>query len=226
MLKRRSLLAMLTAVGLALLLVGVVFASQGGTEIQGYVIDLVEVTEDGNQSTWVYAVTASGSVPKYDLSHWSLGIGGCYELVKPPNGSIYTTPINDYGCGSRYTCTEGDYKVVHEAGMGGQATITDGIKFDSQNRALGRDNMKTQIFTFTIQKEDEQDFRLGETYIDLKMGTHLYKDTFLGPVCAPNPVTIVALEAGGRPAYWGIAGLVGVVVIGLGWRRRFRERDR
>ncbi len=226
--KKRSLWGILIAVGLAFVLVGTVLASMDQKVLEGYIIDLVDVTEDGNQSTWVYAVTAGDTVPDNELSHWSLGIGSCYTIVFPVADSFYTTPINDYGCGSIYTCTQGAYDVVHDAGM--TSVVTDGIKFefddDSGTLPLGPDNQTTQIFTFTIQKSENQDFRLGETYLDVKPGATVDAGEIEGPVCAPNPVTIASLHAGGRSEYWGIVALVGVVVVGMGWRRHSHVRDR
>mgnify|MGYP006300513121 CR=1 FL=1 len=127
---KQRLLTSLIVIGLAFLLVGTAFAYLDRTEIKGYTIDLVKVTEDGNQSTWVYAVTAGDTVPSTDLSHWSVGIGGCYEVVDPSKGNTYTTPTSGYGCDSAYTCTQGIYLIEGEAGGAGVPT-TPGIKFEA-----------------------------------------------------------------------------------------------
>ncbi len=222
MLYRRFLWKILVVLALALLAVGTVYAIEGSTTLSGYTIDLVEVTEDtaNNQSTWVYAITADYGVPANGLSHWSLGIGSCYEVVEPPVGSIYTTPITNYGCGDVYTCSQGSYTVYYDAGM--SSTVTDGIKFetyDSDNE-LGPDNLTTQIFEVTVQKESDQIFRRGDTYVDVKPGDTLYTGEVVGPVCEPNAVTIAGLDARGRPEYWTVTGFAGMVVFVLVWRRR------
>jgi hypothetical protein len=222
MILKKRLVQLGIAVGLALLLVGAVLAYMDRVVLMGYTIDLVEVSEQGNLSMWVYAVTAGDQVPENDLSHWSLGIGSCYTLVTPTDGSIYTTPIDGYECGSTYTCTQGTYLVVYDAGMGGTSAVTDGIKFETQTGYLGLDNQRTQIFTFTIEKAADQELRIGDAYLDVKPGNTLYQDTVMGAVCAPNSVTITAIEAHGQATYWAIAGLVGTIVLGASWRRRFR----
>ncbi len=229
MAKTQRLLTSLVAIGLAFLLMGTVAAYRDRTEIEGYTIDLVEVTKNGNQSTWVYAVTAGESVSSTDLSHWSLGIGSCYEVVVPFDGDTYTTPTGGYGCGSFYTCTQGIYKVEGEAGGGGVPTVP-GIKFEAEDHdefpPLGLSNQTTHVFTLTIQKEGDQEFRIGDAYLDMKGGGWIDQGEIDGPVCYPNPVTIASLEARGHPEKWGIVGLVGGVIAGIGWRKRSSDRGR
>ncbi len=226
--RKKNLLGVIIAVALASLMVSAVLAYLDRTVLEGYTFDLVAYTAAGDRSTWAYAVTAGELMQSSDFriqglpSHWSLGIGSCYTIVAPPEGSLYTTPLEGYECGTTYTCTQGTYTIRYAAGLEGSTALTDGIKFETEVEELVFNNL-TQVFTFTIEKAPNQDLRIGDTYVDLRTGDDLYPGEIRGPVCAPNAVAITALEARGH-ATWAIIGVVGLITLSVGWRVRPRNR--
>jgi hypothetical protein len=184
-----------------LLSVQAVLAYLDRVVLQDYIVDLVSYEINGNQSTWVYAVTYNVSSTNQSppaLSHWTLGMDlTCYDVVEPvaAETNAYTTPTDPaYGCGDTYTCTQATYDLV-EYGADPTLGLTDGVKWADVivGPQIGPSNPTTQIFILTVQAAEH---RIGDVLVGVKYGnTGEVTGTITGPVCAPNAVEMAAVNA-------------------------------
>lgn len=198
--------AILGAVALAILVFGVALAAASITLLQ-YQLDFIEVTKEGDISTWTYAVTASGdeSMP---LDLWSLKVDkACGYIVESPDESFggertYTT-LTAYAlqqgpdagvdiCAGTYDCQAASYSVYH-----GYDTITSlfGIKFYNSDLPLSSANPGTHVFQVQVAKPDEH--RTGDAVAGVAVGgaqASVEKGPLTGPVCAPTAVSLVGFK--------------------------------
>lgn len=197
---RRVAIPILVA-AMMLLSVQAVLAYLDRVVLQDYIVDLVGYDINGNQSTWVYAVTyniSSTNESPPALSHWTLGMDlTCYDVVEPAAAetNAYTTPTDPaYGCGDTYTCAEATYALV-EYGKDATLGLVDGIKWAdvSSGPQIGPSTPDTQIFVLTVQADEH---RIGEVPVGVKYGANNnITGTITGPVCPPNAVQMASVSA-------------------------------
>lgn len=220
---RRHLIkiAFLGAVVLALSVFGVAFATIYDTAVvSNFTIDFLGVTDvGGGVSQWTYAITEPlVNTPAGGLSHWTLGIQPCgYEIVKPLPGTTFTTINNVVECADgTYDCQVADYLV--EQNDFGTVPGLYGIKFNfSSGDALnGGDPPHTHVFRFQLSTPSGN-YLVGDTDVLVKTGGGA--DAFgmgliQGPVCPPNAVNVVSLDAGSSQ-YVTTMGLVAFLAVAL-----------
>lgn len=173
------------AVAAILLLTGLALAGSS-TTLLGYQIDYLSFTDNGNDtSTWTYAVTAGGD-EQFDLSHWTLGIEACYDILTPANDAEYTTLTTGFGCGTTYTCEASTCTVKH--GLDDTTGVT-GIKFEDCEPQLGPEAPlpRTHIFQFTVAGVPIQG---GDVDVAVKAGAPTGVGSITGPACSPTAVAL------------------------------------
>jgi hypothetical protein len=167
--------------------------------LQDYIVDLVNYEVNGNQSTWVYAVTYNTDGPTEDppaLSHWMLGMDlSCYEIIIPEEEKTYTTPTDSqYECGATYTCTQATYNEI-EYGSDPTLGLMSGVKWGDviAGPQVSLATPDTQIFVLTVEADEH---RIGEIPVGVKYGNQYnITGTIMGPVCSPNAVEMTAVSA-------------------------------
>lgn len=207
------------ALAILILSFSAVALAGSSTTLLGYQIDYLGFVNNGNNtSTWTYAVTSTSAAPTQALSHWTLGVGACYDIVSPANGSQYTTPTTGFGCGSTYTCEPTTCTVVH----GNDATTgVDGIKFEDCDPQLSKDPVRTHIFRFTVTGVPTNP---GDVQVGVKPGNTTATGLITGPSCAPNAVSIASAGAvaegnSGSLLAWAAAMLLAAAALWL-WRKQ------
>lgn len=220
----RAILALAAAL-LPLLIFQVALAYQDRVVLGGYTVDLVGYEQNGNDVTWIYAVSANASAPpERGLSHWTLALGSCYTITFPPTGQVYTTrdDLTQYGCGSTYTCTVGSYDVVR----GTDPTLgISGQKWEARDGQLSASNLTTHIFTMTITAPQ---LRIGYTDVGVKYGTTTVTGQIKGPVCDPTAVGLTSFSATPRASgrtIW-ILGVLPLLVLAGAVLRAGRAQER
>lgn len=190
------------------------------TNVLNYQIDHLGFVDNGNNtSTWTYAVTADGDEAKQALSHWTLGVGACYDILSPSDDSDYTTPTAGFGCGTTYNCEQTTCTVVHGVDA---TTGVSGIKFEDCDPQLSAvpPLPRTHIFRFTVAGVPSAPANVA---VGLKTGAGQATGLVTGPSCGPNAVSIERLTAAqeantGSLAAW--AGGMFLAAAGLFvWRR-------
>lgn len=159
----------------------------------------VQDNGDGTH-TWTYSVEGTGGsdgVVDSELSHWTLGLGACYDgTISPGNGDTYTT-IGSYDADGDSTAdVTGTGGVTYTVLLGLDPTTgVDGIKYeDPDPEAVGTGD--TQIFQFTTALSDP---RVGDVAVATKTGIAEETATIAGPVCAPTAVTLSSASTQSTP---------------------------
>ena len=181
------------------------------TTLLGYQIDSLGFVNNGNgTSTWTYAITANGDEARA-LSHWTLGIGACYDIVSPVNGSGYPTVTSGFGCGSTYNCQASTCTVVH--GNDPTTGIT-GIKFEDCSPQLDGSSPlpRTHIFQFTVDRVPSLG---GDVTVGVKPGNEIAKGDIAGPACSPSTVALNDFSASGLPASAGWLLVAALIALGV-----------
>lgn len=188
---------------------GVALAADSVT-LLGYQFDLLGFTDNGdNTSTWTYAVTADGD-ETYGLSHWTLGIGTCYDVISPADGASYTTITDHPLClDGTYTCIESECTAVHGLDP---TTGVDGIKFEDCDPQLGDNLLGTHIFQFTV---DDVPIEGGDVDVAAKGGGGLEVGTITGPACGSTAVKLAGLSVTQTGAEWGTL-ILALAMLSLG----------
>lgn len=209
------------AFSLAAIIVGVALAA-GSVTLAGYQIDFLGFEQTGDTSTWRYAVTASGDETS-GLSHWTLELASCYDIVAPANGSAYTTLTGITPCtDGTYNCQAAEYTVVHG---NDPTTLLTGIKFEDPDQQLSSANQVTHIFEITVQFDGTHS--VADVGVGVKTGQGEPTGVISGPACVPTAVSLASfgegkssnLQVGAFLAIAGAFALVGGVVIQRNWKK-------
>jgi hypothetical protein len=202
------------ALSLAAMIVGAALAVDSVT-LLNYQIDFLGFEQTGDTSTWRYAVTANGDEAN-GLSHWTLELGSCYEIIAPTNN--YSTPTNlDVCTDGTYSCQSSNYTVVQGIDP---TTGLSGIKFEDPSSALASGNQVTHIFEITVQYDGDH-VLASEIGAGIKAGQGEQIGAISGPGCVPTAVSLVSfgagkssnLQVGAFLAVVGAFALVGGVVV-------------
>lgn len=221
-------IAFLGALILTLAVFGVAYATIFDTAVvSGFTVDFLGVTDKGSGVTeWTYAITEPlASTQGGGLSHWTLGIAQCgYEIKTPDPGTVYTTINTVAECDGTYACQITDY-AVEQNDFGTVPGLT-GIKFnfagDPGEDLNGGDPAHTHVFRFQLMTASGN-YLVGDTDVVVKTGGGA--DAFelgliQGPVCPPNAVDVVSLEAGdNQPQHavtFGLVAFMAIVLMGGG----------
>lgn len=202
---------------MVMLVSGVVWAATS-VNLMGFTIDVVSHEENGDQSTWTYAVTAGPAASK-GLSHWTLGLETCVDSIMAPDEGSYTTPTNIPACSGTYTCQSTNYLATYGLDP---TTGVNGIKFDSAGEQLSVGNQVTHIFQITVDNYVTS----GPLNAAVKAGSSSLSGSITGPMCG-TPLAVgmtasTALAPDGSLLLWA-AGLPAALTLALLLLRRSRQ---
>jgi hypothetical protein len=232
--KRKFQIVVIFAMLLSLLGFTVALAAST-VSLNNYQIDLIEANKVDDQSTWTYAITASGDELQ-TMSGWTVSIDkNCTYLVTTPLPSTapdrsYTT-LTSYVlqkgasagsdvCDGTYNCEAASYSVSNRDP---DSNIL-GVHFSNPDVALGSASPVTHIFQFTLLKTGDHNVADGPT--SLTVSTNSFESGVISsPACPPTAVDLVQLSASSNAnftALWILglaAGLCVLVLAVITYRR-------
>jgi hypothetical protein len=164
----------------------------------GYKVDFlgVELVDPVNhQHTWTYAITAPDPIGMgQGLSHWTLEVNACYQIVAPENNAPYTTLTDiDLCTDGTYSCAASTYTAIQ-----GQDPTTgvNGLKFEDPTPDIGPG--ETHVFQLTTQTiRNEISGATGKAAI--KYGDGIELGNLTTPACDTNAIDLISLEASPSP---------------------------
>jgi hypothetical protein len=194
--------ASVIAAVLALTLVGLALAYSIQESVyfpnSGYTLDFlgVELVDPVNhQHTWTYAITAPDNIGAgQGLSHWTLEVNTCYEVIEPEQNVPYTTLTGINLCtDGTYNCTASSYTPL--LGTDPTTGLT-GIKFEDPQPAIGPG--ETHVFQITTQTI-RNDISGAQGEAAMKYGNGIELGDITMPACSPSAVELLSVDASASP---------------------------